>query len=934
MFSFLQQQSAQPSYELMDIPNDEDEVRSSDSRDSADSISSMIFEEIDNFTLADGNADEVKSSFHNSAAFQKVLNNYKGTKTIFQSNICRLLVVLSIGVWILGLLVYANLSPKHLIQKFKSHTNIIPFNGRNITINSYDALLSNISLQDTRNEKYYPEMVPIFWLEETQIPQRLVLDNNIKGGYYITSDHQTYSIGKINSNKKQVLISSIQFEYENNFFYIQQLILNPNAPVDDPDVWHIVVTDIQMEWRHLKYGIYWLYNPMTNIGKPIQPPFTDLSTELFKLHFAEFSANGTYIAFGYNNDVYLLELNNSLKTTRITSDGSKDVFNGKIDWVYEEEVCGTDRQIWWSPDETKLAFLRLDDSNVEDFTLDYYIKHVDEIGGSVSLPQANSVEDNINKYPLRLKYKYPKTGSNNPLPSIQIYDIPSNELKPINDDNLKKELGNDYIVYSAGWVGMDNMLIKFTDRTSSLLKTCVFSSKKDKLIDVSHVNVTTEYNGWVAKTPPIVPLPNTEKYIDRVVANGMVHLGLFSDVFSSKYELLTNSNAWGVVDNAPIVYDHMENYVYTLITIKSSMDAHLVGIDLLNNDHKMVALTNTTVDGKYEIHFSKDGQYINLQYRGPEVPWQKLINLQDMHNFLKDEEGTFSFEDIFHKFPSINKSGDRIQKALSSMNVPTRTFSTVKVDGTELNVLEILPPNFNPSKKHLLFVHVYGGPGSQTVDKTFNVGFLDVVSSSLDTVVLVIEPRGTGGKSWHFKSFARNRLGYWEPRDLVNVVSEYISTNKAYINDERVALWGWSYGGFVTLKTLEYDKGSIFKYGMAVAPVTNWMFYDSIYTERYMGNPESNPMYKSLAQIVDFESFKKVQRFLIMHGTSDDNVHLQNLLWLLDKFDAKEVENYDVHYFPDSDHSIYYHNAGIAIHDKLIHWLYDAFNGRFDSGFM
>lgn len=934
----------------MDLPNGSDNERegSSDTnsipRDSVESASSDIFNEIDNFARNELMEDDDKKSgvdFYDSASFQQALNRYKGTKTIFQSKICGALALCSILLWILGILIYANLSPRQLIQKYKYHTNIVAYNGRNISLNAYDPSLANISMEDTRRSKFYPEMEGIAWLGEAQIPTTLTLDNTIKGGYYITSDHQSYSIGKIHSEKKQQLISSIQFEYKNNFFYIQQLILNPAAPVDDPDAWHIVATDIQMEWRHLKYALYWLYNPMTSIVKPIQPPdvseddalrgIADNSSQLYKLHFVEFSSHGSHIAFGFNNDLYSLDPKDG-KITRITNDGSKDVFNAKVDWVYEEEVSGSDKQLWWSPDESKIAFLKLDDTKVEEFSLDYYIKHANEIAGSVDVPSSNT-GTTLNKYPVKLTYKYPKTGTNNPLPTIQVYDISKGELKALKDDDIKKELGEDYIVYSAGWIGAENILFKLTDRTSSVLKTVVYNLGDEKFLQISKVNVTTEYNGWVNKMLPIMPIPHQNKYIDRVVVDGMTHLGLFKDIMSSEYDLLTNSKDWSVVDHAPVVYDHVENFVYTLVTIKSSMDAHFVGIDL-ENGYKLVPLTNTSADGKYAIHFSRDGQYVNLQYKGPDVPWQKLINLQDLHNFLKDDEAPASFEEIYSKFPTINKSADRIQKALSSINLPTRTFITVKVDGVYLNVLEILPPNFNPSKKHPLFVHVYGGPGSQTVEKAFSVEFLDVVSSTLDAVVLVVDPRGTGGKSWDFKGYAKNHLGYWEPRDLVTVVSEYISVNKGYINEERVALWGWSYGGFVTLKTLEYDKGATFKYGMAVAPVTNWMFYDSIYTERYMGNPGSNPLYESVAQVVDFESFKKTQRFLIMHGTSDDNVHLQNLLWLLDNFDAAEVENYDVHFFPDSDHSIYYHNAGTAVFDKLLHWLYDAFNGRFDPGFV
>ena len=362
------------------------------------------------------------------------------------------------------------------------------------------------------------------------------------------------------------------------------------------------------------------------------------------------------------------------------------------------------------------------------------------------------------------------------------------------------------------------------------------------------------------------------------------------------------------------------------------MDSHLLGIDL-NDNYRMYNLTNTTSDAYYEADFSIDGQFLNLKYQGPNEPWQRLIDMGDIHDYIKGEEFDESMieQEVILKQPMINGRPD-----LRKTNIPTSRFKEISIgnpkDEILLNVMEILPPNFDPTKyKYSLFVHTYGGPGSQNIFKKFDIGFLQIVSAKLNCIVLVIDPRGTGGKGWKFRSYANNKLGYWEPRDLTLVTSEYINKNKEIIDKDRVALWGWSYGGFVTLKTLEYDRGETFKYGMAVAPVTNWLFYDSIYTERYMNEPSMNPNYEAFARINQIDNFKSVLRFLVMHGTGDDNVHIQNLMWLLDKFNAANVENYDVQFFPDSDHTIQYDNAGIIVFDKLYHWLEDAFKGRFDN---
>lgn len=191
----------------------------------------------------------------------------------------------------------------------------------------------------------------------------------------------------------------------------------------------------------------------------------------------------------------------------------------------------------------------------------------------------------------------------------------------------------------------------------------------------------------------------------------------------------------------------------------------------------------------------------------------------------------------------------------------------------------------------------------------------------------------------------RGDLGRYEAHDQIAAAQHWAGLK--YVDPTRIAIWGWSYGGFTTLKTLEQDGGRTFRYGMAVAPVTDWSFYDSIYTERYMRTPQTNPDgYKSSA-INNVTALAQNVRFLIMHGVADDNVHMQNSLTLLDKLDLATVENYDVHVFPDSDHSIYFHNANRVVYDskpcprrkpgcegrtdtstELENWIVNAFNGE------
>jgi len=212
------------------------------------------------------------------------------------------------------------------------------------------------------------------------------------------------------------------------------------------------------------------------------------------------------------------------------------------------------------------------------------------------------------------------------------------------------------------------------------------------------------------------------------------------------------------------------------------------------------------------------------------------------------------------------------------------------------------------------------------VKKTFAVDFQAYIAANLGYIVVTVDGRGTGFIGREARCIVRGNIGYWEAHDQIETAKMWAS-NK-YVDASRIAIWGWSYGGFMTLKTLEQDAGETFSYGMAVAPVTDWRFYDSIYTERYMHTPQTNPGGYDNSSISNVTALSQSVRFLVMHGVADDNVHMQSTLTLLDKLDVAGVENYDVHVFPDSNHGIYFHNANRIVYDKLNNWLINAFNGE------
>jgi dipeptidyl aminopeptidase len=373
---------------------------------------------------------------------------------------------------------------------------------------------------------------------------------------------------------------------------------------------------------------------------------------------------------------------------------------------------------------------------------------------------------------------------------------------------------------------------------------------------------------------------------------------------------------WEVV-NAPSAVDLKRGLVYFVATKEEPTQRHIYSVKLDGSD--MQPVTNTSKVGYYRASFSEGSGYALLTYDGPSVPWQKIIS-------------TPSNDQVYDETLEENQG---LASMVKEFALPEEIYQTIEVDGYNLQVVERRPPHFNPDKKYPVLFYLYGGPGSQMVNRQFTVDFQSYIASTLGYIVVTVDGRGTGYIGRKARCIVRGNLGYYEAHD--QIAAAKIWGSKDYVDETSIAIWGWSFGGFMTLKALEQDAGQTFSYGMAVAPVTDWRYYgkrvvfegisrhssanltamtDSIYTERYMHTPQHNPSGYDNATISDTRALQQNVRFLIMHGVADDNVHLQNTLALIDKLDQAGVENYDVHVFPDSDHSIYFHNAHRMVYDR------------------
>lgn len=785
------------------------------------------------------------------------------------------------------------ISPPLLSSGNEKQTNYVrphDFDIGNKTILNFSAV---------RDGMFKPQYKELQWIKE---PESI---NNDKGMYVLKEENEDgtrYLIKSIiDDSYEYSLYNDSSFQYDGIIYDIDNLKASPDLTKA------ILKTNTTQNWRHSSFALYWSLDVDSNSIKPIY-------NVKDKLSITKWSPTSAHIAFVFGHNVYVKYLKEN-EITQITFDGGSNIFYGIPDWVYEEEVFSGDSVLWWSPRGDKLSFLKTNDSLVPTFSIPYY------------------VQDTYEDYPEYRQIKYPKAGYPNPIVDVVIYDLNSVKEK-LNVGSSLITLGsktiNDRLVTEVVWVSDNYLLVKTSNRASDLVEIYLVEAdtNESKLIRTQAAN-----NSWFEITSNTMYIPKNESlgrtndgYIDTIVVGGYNHLAYFSPPENPNGVILTKGN-WEVL-NGVASFDYNSNEVYFISTLKSSVERHIHSVNLFDSIDLLLPeiknVTDTSKEGWYTGSFSSGSRYLLLNYQGPKVPYQKLIDLHE-HKDIRTIETNKEVSENLKKYLV-----PEIKYDIISLGFDENTGEEIRA-----NSMETLPLNFNPKYKYPVLFFVYGGPGSQLITKNFAVSFSSVVAAELNCIVVTVDGRGTGFNSYNekmgsnFKFVVRDKLGHYEPLD--QIAAAKVWGQKSYVDRLRIGIWGWSYGGFLTLKTLETDSEHVFSYGAAVAPVTKWKLYDSIYTERYMRTPQENPQGYQTASIHNLTNFANVNRFLIMHGSGDDNVHFQNTLKLIDDFNLESIENYDFMVFPDSDHSIRYHNANIVVYDRLLEWLKNAFSGRFDT---
>ncbi|CAL5866096.1 uncharacterized protein PFLUO_LOCUS303 [Penicillium psychrofluorescens] len=747
-----------------------------------------------------------------------------------------------------------------------------------------------VTLEQVLTGQWFAKSHAISWIAGSDGEDGLLVERGEDGeGYLRVEDIRSRKDGGAGAEPKVLMKKSYAWTVDGDMIRMSKMWPSPDLKKV------LLLSEEQGNWRHSYYGNYWIFDVETQKAEALDPEHLNGRAQL-----AKWSPNSDAVAFVRENNLYMRKLDSS-KPVPVTKDGGKDLFYGVPDWVYEEEVFAGNSGTWWSGDGKYIAFMRTNESAVPEYPVQYFL----------SRPSGKEPAPGLENYPEVRQIKYPKAGTPNPVVRLQFYDVEKSDVFSI--DMPDDFVDDDRIIIEVVWASAGKVLIRETNRESDIVKVFVIDTKARSGKLVRSEDIAGLDGGWVepSQSTRFIPADAAsgrphDGYVDTVIHEGYDHLAYFTPLDNPEPIMLT-SGEWEVV-NAPSAVDLARGLVYFVATKEAPTQRHVYQVRLDGSDLR--PLTDTSKAGFFEISFSHGTGYALLSYKGPAVPWQAVITT---HGDKVEQE------EVIEENPDL-------KKMVEDFALPAEVYSNVTIDGYTLQVLERRPPHFNPAKKYPVLFFLYGGPGSQTVDRKFTVDFQSYVASNLGYIVVTVDGRGTGYIGREARCIVRGNLGYYEAHDQIETAK--IWGGKKYVDEARMAVWGWSYGGFMTLKILEQDAGQTFQYGMAVAPVTDWRYYDSIYTERYMHTPEHNPSGYDNATITDVEALGENIRFLIMHGVADDNVHFQNTLALTDRLDQSNIANYDMLVFPDSDHSIYFHNAHVLVYERLSMWLINAFNGE------
>lgn len=673
-----------------------------------------------------------------------------------------------------------------------------------------------------------------------------------------TKDGESYTV--LETDYKEVKSKLVQhsFSQQSDSFIVIETDITKGIPFftsysfSQGEKKLLLESEVEPIYRRSKRAIYHVYD---TDSKSIQK----ISDK--KIQEPLLSPDAQKIAYVDNRNLFVFDLK-SEKITQVTFDGDYQTINGITDWVYEEEF-GFVRAFDWSPDSRYIVFLKFDESEVPEYSLDYH--------GNLL-------------YPYQYTFRYPKAGEKNSVVTLNLFDIDEKASRRI--DFIDQQ---PYYIPRINFDKRSNKIfIQTLNRRQNHLKLWSYEvpSKQFSLLlqetDNAYVSVHDHFK-----------VIDDDSFLWTSEKDGYNHLYHYDS--QGKLINQVTSGDWDVTDL--LGYNSKRKEVYYQSVETSNVGRSVYSINLSGKKKRLLSAEF----GFNGAVFNSTGTYFIHSYSDVKTPPKyKLVRTRDLkviRNLIDNHS---------------------LSKKMTTYELPQKEFIKVDINGNELNAYLIKPTDFDPSNKYPVLLYQYSGPGSQQVSNRW-LNTQDLWHKMLTQkgyIIACLDPRGTGYKGRDFKKVTYLNLVKYETEDQI-AFGKYLA-ELPFINRSRIGIWGWSYGGHVSSQSILLGN-DVFSLAIAVAPVTNWRFYDTIYTERFMRTPQENPEgYDDNAPINHVSKLRG--KYLIIHGTADDNVHLQNTLRMVDAL-IQANKQFEVLVYPDKNHGIYGGNTRNHLFTKMTNFI-------------
>ncbi len=682
-------------------------------------------------------------------------------------------------------------------------------------------------------------------------PNKFIIPVSMNDGEYFTQ--------KVNNN------SIVKYSYKNGntvdtLFSINQIKDCPIKKITgytlSPDETKILVyTNEKYRYRRTFTANYYVYDVKRKELKPLSDEQQEVPL---------FSPDSRYIAFARNNNLYMKKLDFDTEIA-ITKDGEAGkIINGTPDWVYEEEFQAT-RHFVWSPDSKLLAFTKFDETEIPEFSFQFFSKQ----GGNTGIGEGKDTgkDSELELYPSLFSYKYPKAGSKNSKVSVCVYD----DFNKTTRFMQLPDADQDFYIPRIRWTNsVDQLAIFKLNRNQNRLdmlfanpKTtiCKLILRQDDKYYVDYDNI--DYIHFTTDNQFFFGVSEQDGY--RHIYQYRINGTMLKQITKGKWDI---SNFYG--------YDEGNKTIYYQSAELSATQRDIYKIDAKD---KKLCLT----DGK-GIHLG----YFNSNFSYLIDDASSAVNPNSIT--LKNNLG---------KQIRVLENNQTLKADFAKLQLPNKEFfSFTTSENIKLNGWMLKPADFNANTKYPVLQVQYSGPDSQEALDKWNIGW-EYYLSTKGYIVVCVDGRGTGGRGVEFRKCTYQQLGILETKDQIETAKHLANMN--FVDKNRIGIWGWSYGGSMVLWSMSSSE-NIFKAGIAVAPVTDWKLYNTAYTERFMRRPQENFAGYDKTSALGMAD-KLNGKLLIVHGTADDNVHLQNTMLYIDKLVAADKQ-FEMQLYTDKNHSI------------------------------